>query len=85
MAHIVSFVPPDSSAEIINDHVFQEYRKTSIADWNEIINLGLDVLSWWEEIVKPGIGKLAIVRCKQVKKEKSGKLNLLSISTSISG
>ena len=41
--------------------------------------MGLDVLLWWDIMVKPGIKKLAIHRSKQLNLEKRGKLNLLLI------
>ena len=48
-------------------------------DWIEIKDLGLDILQWWEIVVKPGIKKLAIIRSKQMNKEKRGVLNFLLI------
>ena len=48
-----------------------------MADWREVKDLGLDVLKWWELVVKPGIKKLAIQRSKQLNKEKNGELNML--------
>ena len=46
-------------------------------DWQEIKDLGLGVLKWWEMLVKPGIKKLAIQRSKELNWEKRGELNLL--------
>ena len=46
-------------------------------DWQEVNDLGLDILSWWEIMVKPGIKKLAIQRSKELNREKRGELNLL--------
>ena len=48
-------------------------------DWQEIKQLGLEVLLWWESVVKPGIKKLAIQRSKELNKEKKGELNILLI------
>ena len=48
-----------------------------MADWREVKDLGLDVLKWWELVVKPGIKKLAIQRSKQLNKEKKGELNMI--------
>ena len=46
-------------------------------DWQEVNDLGLDILSWWEIMVKPGIKKLAIQRSKELNREKRGEQNLL--------
>ena len=48
-----------------------------MSDWKQVKDLGLDVLKWWELIVKPGIKKLAIQRSKELNQEKHGHLNLL--------
>ena len=53
-----------------------------MADWKEIRDLGLDILVWWELIVKPGIKKLAIQRSKEINREKRGQLNLLLLRQS---
>ena len=46
-------------------------------DWQEVRDLGLDVLTWWEIMVKPGIKKLAIKRSKELNRERRGELNML--------
>ena len=48
-----------------------------MADWQEVKNLRMNVLQWWEILVKPGVKKLAILRSKEINKEKKGELNLL--------
>ena len=48
-----------------------------MSDWKEVKDLGLDVLQWWELLVKPGIKKLAIQRSKEINRENRGHLNLL--------
>ena len=50
-----------------------------MADWKEIKDLGLEVLQWWELVVKPGIKKLAMQRSKELNRESRGQLNLLLI------
>ena len=40
---------------------------------------GLEVLCWWELVVKPNLKKLLIERGKELNKEKFGELNLLQI------
>ena len=92
MAYIVSFTLPSSTArilsprsrplfkirpEVICDKLFQERLGDSMADWKEVKELGLDVLQWWEILVKPGIRKLAMQRSKELNREKRGELNLL--------
>ena len=46
-------------------------------DWQEVHDLGLDILTWWEVLVKPGIKKLALQRSKELNRERRGELNLL--------
>ena len=45
-------------------------------NWQEVNDLGLDVLTWWELLVKPGIKKLAIQRSKEMNREMRGERNL---------
>ena len=42
-------------------------------------NLGLDILTWWEEFVKPNIKRLLIQRGKEVARDRRGLLNYLLI------
>ena len=94
MGYIVSYTLPIQSArilsprsrplfkvspEVISDTLFQERLSESMADWKEIKDLGLEVLRWWELVVKPGIKKLAIQRSKELNRDKRGQLNLLLI------
>ena len=97
MAYIVSYILPTASSrmfspkarpmfkvrpEVINDRVFQQNLSDSMKDWKELQDLGLDVLTWWELVVKPGIKKLAIHRGKEINREKRGELNLLLLRQS---
>ena len=90
MAYIINFSLPPQAAkmlsprsrpqfktrpEVICDSVFQEHLSDSMADWQEVRDLGLEVLQWWELLVKPGIRKLALKRSKQINREKKGELN----------
>jgi hypothetical protein len=92
MAYVVSFSLPAPYArifsprskplfkirpEVICDPVFQEWLADSMTDWKKVKELGLDVLQWWEIVVKPGVKKLAIHRSKQINKDKRGELNML--------
>ena len=50
--------------------------------WSEIRSYNVDVLTWWEILVKPGIKKLLIERGKEINKAKRGELNLLLLQQS---
>ena len=63
--------------EVIKDQLFKERLADSMLDWQEVQDLGLDVLTWWELLVKPGIKKLAIQRSKEMNRDRRGELNLL--------
>ena len=91
-AHIVKILPPDlikfpvspksrpffkTSPELVMDEVFKAWLQRDMLDWQEVLVRGLDILSWWEWIVKPGIRKLAIKRSKELKKMKRCRLNCL--------
>ena len=97
MAYIVSYNLPTSSSrmfsprarpmfkvrpEVINDRVFQQNLSDSMKDWKELQDLGLDFLTWWELVVKPGIKRLAIHRGKEINRGKRGELNLLLLQQS---
>ena len=45
--------------------------------WLEIKSFGLNVIPWWEIVVKPGVKQLAIQRSKEINKTKRGEINLL--------
>ena len=100
MAYLVSYSMPTQTArafsprsrplfkvrpEVISDKLFQENLADSMADWKEIKDLGLEVLQWWELVVKPGIKKLAIQRSKELNRDKRGQLNLLLIQQAYLG
>ena len=63
--------------EVVKDPVFQKRLKEKFALWYEVREAGLDILTWWEIIVKPGVKKLLILRGKELNKERNGLLNLL--------
>ena len=65
--------------EVISDKVFQERLVESMADWKCIKDKGLDVLVWWDIVVKPGVRKLAMQRSKELNCQKRGELNFLLI------
>ena len=43
-----------------------------MVEWQDVKDHGVDVLIWWEKLVKPGIRKLALERSKELKKERRG-------------
>ena len=47
--------------------------------WKEVRDCGLDILTWWELVVKPGIRRLAMERSREINYEKRGELNMLFI------
>ena len=63
--------------EVVRDPIFNEKLKSKFSVWTEIRMSGLDLLPWWELVVKPGVKQLLIERGKELNKEKSGHLNLL--------
>ena len=65
--------------EVIKDKEFQDRLALSMSDWEEVYDLGLDILTWWESLVKPGIKKIALQRSKEMNRERRGELNLLLI------
>ena len=92
LAYVVNFSIPERMArilsprsrplfkvkpEVIKDQLFKERLSQSMLDWEEVHDLGLDILTWWELLVKPGIKKLAIQRSKELNRERRGELNLL--------
>ena len=69
-----------SKPEVIQDETFQKRLKLNFQLWlNVRQNTSLDILSWWELIVKPNIKKLLIERGRELNREKHGELNLLLI------
>ena len=52
--------------EIIRDQQFKVQLQVAMLKWQEVRQAGLQVLDWWELIVKPGIKRLAIIRSKEI-------------------
>ena len=69
------------SAEVIKDSLFKERLSNAMVSWQRVREYqgmnNLDVLQWWEMLVKPGIRRIGIVRSKELGKEKREELNLL--------
>ena len=66
-----------SKPEVIEDKVFLSRLKENYEVWSEVKSFGLDVMSWWELLVKPGIKRLLIERGKEMVKQSKGELNFL--------
>ena len=66
-------------AEVVNDIVFRNRLKEAMLFWQSIRSFGLDLLVWWENIVKPGIKKLAQKRSREILKDMRWELNLLRL------
>ena len=62
---------------VVRDQIFYQRLKQSFSLWSEVRKSGLEIMSWWDLIVKPGIKHLLLQRGKEINKERSGKLNLL--------
>ena len=66
-------------AEVVKDEIFQERLTEAMAGWQRVKSFGLPVLPWWENIVKPGVKKLAQRRSREMSKGKYEELNLLRL------
>ena len=65
--------------EVARDQIFQEKVNSGMQQWKLIQNNGLDILTWWELVVKPGIRRIAMERSNELNKEHRGALNILLI------
>ena len=86
LAHVVTIalpknmeksISPKTRPEVVHDKVFQDRLKVAMEHWKEILNRGLDILSWWEVVAKPGIKNLAITRSKELNKQKKRKIECI--------
>ena len=69
-----------ANPDIVKDEIFKQRIGELFTLLREVrTNLNLDILSWWEDFVKPNIKKVLIMRGKEVAKERRGSLNLLLI------
>ena len=66
----------------IKDQIFIGLLKEKMAEWNNVKQSGVDIMLWWDLLVKPGIKKLLINRGKEIKQERLGALNLLMLRQS---
>ena len=52
--------------EVINDSKFQNDLSEAMLRWKNIKSFGMDSLTWWETIVKPGVKKIGLIRGKEI-------------------
>ena len=84
-AHIVSIKLPDPftrlacprsppsfriKAEVVQDRIFHENLAQSMDSWQAVRSFGLEILPWWELLVKPGVKKLAQNRARELNRKK---------------
>ena len=67
------------SPSVVNDEIFINKLEYSMRQWQEVKDNGVEVLQWWEYLVKTGIKQLALARTKELKKQRMGKLNILKL------
>ena len=65
--------------EVVVDRDFIESLEEKMSEWKAVKDQGVDVLIWWEKLVKPGIRRLAITRGKEMNRDRRGFLNLLLV------
>ena len=61
-----------SKPDVIQDPIFKQKLKENFLLWSQVKNNGLDCLSWWELVVKPGVKKLLIDRSRELNLERTG-------------
>ena len=65
--------------EVAGDKIFQHCVAESMENWKLIRCEGLNVLTWWELVVKPGLQQIALARSKEMNREQKGELNILLV------
>ena len=68
--------------EVARDQKFQDRVKISMSEWENVRKHGLPITQWWEYIVKPGIRKIGLERCKEINSDRQSTLNLLLLRQS---
>ena len=61
------------------DPLFKKSVASEMIEWKKVKDCGLDTLTWWELVVKPGIKRIAMSRDREIKVERRGELNMLLI------
>ena len=67
------------NAEVVRYSSFRRQLEEALMTWEEVRSYGADILLWWENIIKPGIRKLASKRGREIKKGVKEELNLLRL------
>ena len=57
------------SNEISRDPFFIQQVSQSVSEWKKILSNGLDILKWWDLVVKPGLRRIAVQRNRQLRKD----------------
>ena len=65
--------------DIARDPEFKKSVAAEMCKWKQIRDFGLDVMTWWELVVKPGIRNIAIERAREISIKKREELNMLFI------
>ena len=93
-AHVVTIELPDPfsrllcprpipsfriKAEVVQDQTFQQQLSEAMDIWQNVRSFGLHVLPWWENLVKPGVRKLAQKRSRELNRINKEELNLLRL------
>ena len=68
-------IPP----EIVTDREFQSRLKKAMQGWDQVLEGGADLLTWWQHLVKKGVCFIAKVRGKELREQRRSQLNLLSL------
>ena len=71
--------------EVAKDRAFQARLAFNMNEWEQVRSFGVPILTWWENLVKPGIRKLALERGKELSRERRSLLNLLMMRLSFLG
>ena len=57
-------------AEVVQDEAFQGQLAEAMLGWQAVRSYGLDTLLWWEQLVKPGVKKLAQKRARELSRDR---------------
>ena len=83
--HLKHVVAPQAKAsfkippEVVDDDIFRDKLGEALAGWHQVREPRVDPLKWWQYLVKLGILHLAKSRYFELKKQRCGQLNLLSL------
>ena len=46
--------------------------------WLPVLDEGVELIMWWQYLVKNSMRHLSKARCKEIKKQRTGQLNMLN-------